>query len=96
MHADDDEKKSSEEEFGYIKSIYKNFPHKTPYLSPLIAKESIQAVINKVGVSVEELIAIFCKTVMQFPEPIWYLERSKRITASIYSKVLNLDKHNLQ
>ena len=87
--ADSTENESPEEEFGYIGSIYKNSHHETPNMEPLIAKESIQAVIDKVGVSVEESVEICKKTIMQSTEPIWYLERSKRITASIFGKVLN-------
>ena len=53
-------------------------------MEPLIAKESIQAVIDKVGVLMEQSVELCIKTIRQSTEPIWYLERSKRITASIF------------
>ena len=64
----------TEEEFSYIESIYKNNHHETLCMEPLIAKELVQAVVNKVGVSVNESVEICCKTIMQSTEPIWYLE----------------------
>ena len=88
IHANN-ENQNAVEEFSYIESLYKNCHHETLCMEPLIAKESIQAVIDKVGVSVEQSVEICIKTIRQSTEPIWYLERSKRITASIFGKILN-------
>ena len=84
IHANSDENQNAEDEFSYIESINKNSHHETPCMEPLIAKESIQAVIDKVGVLMEQSVELCIKTIRQSTEPIWYLERSKRITASIF------------
>ncbi len=52
-------------------------------------KNIIQSVVENVCISVEHSIEICLETMKQSTEPIWYLERLKRITASIFGKVMN-------
>ena len=44
------------------------------------------AILAKVGVTVEELMKICCNTLQQSNDSRWFLERSKRITASLFGK----------
>ncbi len=55
----------------------------------LLDRNIIQSVVENVCVSVEHSIEICLKTMKHSTEPILYLERSKRITASIFGKVMN-------
>lgn len=56
----------------------------------LIASDEIlENVTSKVGISGESSFNFCCETIKQHIESTWYIERSKRITASNFGKVLN-------
>ncbi len=84
------EQEAFEEQAQYMSKIYDNVTKTVISRESFIGEENIRsAVYAKLGVSVEESIEICRKTIKQSDEPIWYLERSKRITASVFGKILN-------
>ena len=81
-------------EFHYIHRLNCEVPHDNDVSELQLKEEIIQNILSKVGISVEKSIEICTKTIQQSEEPAWYLERSKRITASIFGKVLNKRSNN--
>ncbi|XP_065067596.1 uncharacterized protein LOC135693138 [Rhopilema esculentum] len=81
-------------ELHYIHRLFCEVPHDNDVSELQLKEEIIQNIISKVGISVEKSIEICTKTIQQSEEPAWYLERAKRITASIFGKVLNRRPNN--
>ena len=86
--SDKAEQETTIEHLAYIMGIYDNMPKTMTDDESLPRDQSFSAVYEKVGVSIVQSIEICKNTIMQSSEPIWYLERSKRITASIFGRVL--------
>ena len=72
----------------YINKLYEHLHVQSTY-EGLVSPEIHESILSKVGISPEESLSICHKTLLQSEEPVWYLERSKRITASIFGKILN-------
>eukprot|EP00112_Aurelia_sp_Birch-Aquarium-sp1_P004784 Seg1542.8 transcript_id=Seg1542.8/GoldUCD/mRNA.D3Y31 product="U3 small nucleolar RNA-associated protein 21" protein_id=Seg1542.8/GoldUCD/D3Y31 len=79
---------SEEENISHIHELYEHLHVQSTY-EGLFSPEIHEAILSKVGISPKESLSICHKTLLQSEEPIWYLERSKRITASIFGKILN-------
>ena len=71
----------------FMNQLYESVPKEC---SPVnLNRDVYNAILEKVGITVEESINICCETLTQSEQPIWYLQRSKRITASLFGKVMN-------
>lgn len=58
----------------------------------LFTEEQLKLVKNSVLITVDEAKEICLSTMRQSQDPRWYVERSKRITASVFGKVINRRK----
>ena len=72
----------------YIHALYEHVPSDRQN-SELVDSDTLQNIFEKLGVSIERSTEVCLQTMSQSTEPIWYLECSKRITASYFGKVLN-------
>ena len=77
---------SEEENVSHINKLYEHLHVQSTY-EGLVSPEIHESILSKVGISPEESLSICHKTLSQSEE--WYSERSKRITASIFGKILN-------
>eukprot|EP00794_Sanderia_malayensis_P021058 gene21058-23113_t len=81
--------------FPHLLSLYNtHLPSDQDDMKLLIADDEIlENVTNKVDISGESSFNVCCATIKQNTESAWYIERSKRITASDFGKVLNRRKN---
>ncbi|XP_028418783.1 uncharacterized protein LOC114544312 [Dendronephthya gigantea] len=76
-----------------VDQIFKNVPN--GYTPPSdYSPEQLELVKTKVGLTVSTAKDICLSTMRQNKDPQWYAERSKRLTASIFGKVINRRKKN--
>ncbi len=58
-----------------------------------LLNRNAELVISKVGVSLEKANLIEAETRSQSASNLWFLERSKRITSSIFGRIINRRKN---
>ena len=73
-----------------VDQIFANVPSALD--TQLFTQEQLKLVENSVLITVDEAKEICLCTVRQSQDPRWYVERSKRITASVFGKVINRRK----
>ena len=73
--------------------VFKNVGNAVFSAEDLPDKETGRKVQKLVGISVEDVIALCKKTARQAEEASWYDERSKRITASNFGRVIKRRKN---
>ena len=74
--------------FEYLYSLYKNIPCDFECAGLLTHGANIDSVKANVDVSLEASLNICSSTMDQREDLLWYLERSKRITASVFGKIM--------
>ena len=73
-----------------VDQIFTNVPSALD--TQLFTEEQLKLVKNSVLITVDEAKEICLSTMRQSQDPRWYVERSKRITASVFGKVINRRK----
>ena len=74
-----------------VDQIFKNVPNDyTPPSNYIL--EQLELVKTKVGLTVSTAKEICLSTMGQNKDPRWYVERSKRVTASVFGKIINRRK----
>ena len=85
--SDDDSVDESGSIKDFMNQLYQSVPKEC---SPVnLNRDVYNAILEKVGITVEESINIRCETLTQSEQPIWYLQCSKRSTASLFGKAMN-------
>ena len=71
-----------------IDEIIKNVPN--DYNSPSnYSQEHLELFTKTVGLTVSSAKEVCMTTMEQSKDPRWYVERAKRVTASVFGKVIN-------
>jgi len=82
--------RSAAPEMMLVDQIFTNVPSTLD--TQLFTTDQLKLVENSVLITVDGAKEICLRTIQQSQDPHWYVERSKRITSSVFGKVINRRK----